>query len=65
MNLVLGVQQKIINGVELFDQIILAIQKFKKKKKKKKKNYFIIYKKKGRLTELSKKKKVDQGSNYF
>jgi len=36
MNLVLGVQQKIINGVELFDQIILAIQKFKKKKKKKK-----------------------------
>jgi len=35
MNLVLGVQQKIINGVELFDQIILAIQKFKKKKKKK------------------------------
>jgi len=41
MNLVLGVQQKIINGVELFDQIILAIQKFKKKKKKKK-TYFII-----------------------
>jgi len=43
MNLVLGVQQKIINGVELFDQIILAIQKFKKKKKKKK-IFFIILK---------------------